>query len=398
MSDFGLLRPPATIIFGEGAAVEIGSLAAAYGPRALVVTDSWLASSAHGEVVLASLKAAGLRVHVIDSVVAELPLAIVEGAIDTARSIRPDSIVGFGGGSSLDMAKLIAAGLAHGGPIQELYGDDKLRQSTLPIIAVPTTAGTGSEVTPVAVLGDPSRDLKIGVSSPRLIPRAAVCDPLLTYGAPPQVTAAAGIDALAHAIESYTAIRYTDWESGRGRMFVGKNTLSDRFSLHAVRKISQHLLGAIADEPAARNAMSEAALCAGLAFATAGTALAHALQYPIGARTGTAHGVGVGLLLPHVMRFNASVRAKELADIGVAMGVGPDPDEAADAVEALVSAAGIPGSLQELGVDRSELDEMARLALGVDRLVLNNPRTVDADDLVGILAGAYDEKEASVMQ
>ena len=396
MSEFGLLRPPSTVVFGEGAAAEIGTLAAPYGPRVLVVTDAWLAASAHGEVVYDSLRRAGLRVDVIDSVIAELPLPSVEAAIETARSLRPDSIVGFGGGSSLDMAKLIAAGLAHPGRLQDLYGDDMLRGTALPIIAVPTTAGTGSEVTPVAVLGDPALDMKIGISSPRLIPRAAVCDPLLTHGAPAHVTAAAGVDALAHAVEAFTAIRYPDWQTAGGRMFVGKNALSDRFALHAIRKISGNLLAAIEDEPPARAAMSEAALCAGLAFATAGTALAHALQYPIGARTGTPHGLGVGLLLPHVMRFNAPVRAEELAAIGAAMGVEADPEAAADAVAELIRAAGIPTSLEELGIERAELGEMAELAMRVERLVLNNPRPVDNDDLVGILTGAYDQKEESV--
>jgi len=391
MSAFGLLRPPATILFGEGAASELGALAAVYGVRVLVVTDSWLAASAHGAVVIESLHAAGLHIDVLDSVVAELPLATVEAAVEDARALRPDCIVGFGGGSSLDMAKLVAAGLAHDGPLRELYGDDKLRGATLPIIAVPTTAGTGSEVTPVAVLGDPELDLKIGISSARLIPRAAVCDPLLTHGAPPRVTAYAGADALAHAIEAYTAIRYSNWEAGRGRMFVGKNALSDRFALHAIRKISGSLLAAMRDEPEARAAMSEAALCAGLAFATAGTALAHALQYPIGARTATPHGLGVGLLLPHVMRFNLPVRETELADVGEALGVAADGAAAADAVQNLVRAAGIPSTLAELGIDRDELDHMADLALRVERLVLNNPRPADKQDLIDIMTSAYGE-------
>jgi alcohol dehydrogenase len=306
-----------------------------------------------------------------------------------ARPFRADAVIGVGGGSSIDLAKLVAMGVATEQPIDAFYATE-IPSSTLPVIAVPTTAGTGSEVTPVAVLTDPRRELKVGLSSGRLVPVAAVCDPGLTMGAPDRVTAHAGIDALAHAVEAYTATRRDDWRVLEQQVFVGKNVLSDVYALHAVTKIVNSLTAAIGDDPDARAAMMEGSLHAGLAFATAGTAAAHALQYPLGARTKTAHGLGTGLLLPYVMEFNQPVRETELGQLAAAMSCRERTAAAAiERVAELVREIALPRSLEELHLDRSELAELATQAAAIKRLAENNPRRLDAKGALAILDRAW---------
>jgi alcohol dehydrogenase len=392
MADIGVLRPPRTVLFASGIAASptLPALASTYGRRVVVCTDPVLASGPHLPRICDSLAAADIDVTVVDAAVPELPLASVMDAIDRVRELRPDCLVGFGGGSSLDMTKLVALGLSTDEPIDSFYGEGKVTRPTLPVIAVPTTAGTGSEVTPVAVLSDPRLEMKVGVSSPHLVPHAAVCDPDVTLGAPRSVTAHAGIDALAHAIEALTAIRLHGWAQAADRMFVGQNVLSSCFGLRAVQRIAGALEEALEDQVPARSAMLEGSLCAGLAFATGGTAAAHALQYPLGARTSTPHGLGVGLLLPYVMRFNSPVRGPELIEIASAMGCSQKTPEAAiEAVARLGQRVGLPGSLAELGVSLGDLREMAERALGITRLVANNPRPLDVDGALEILTAAW---------
>jgi alcohol dehydrogenase len=320
---------------------------------------------------------------------------VVVTAIREAMASSPGCVVGLGGGSSIDLAKLVALGIAHGQDLRSFYGEDQVPGPIAPLVAIPTTAGTGSEVTPVAVLTDPDALLKVGISSRQLIPTYALCDPTLTHGCPPTVTAHAGIDALAHAVEAFTAARRHP-PLGTSGGFVGKNSLSDTFALEAIRQLFPNLLAAQRDEPEARAAVAYGSLCAGLAFATAGTAVAHALQYPIGARTHTPHGLGTGLLLAYAMRFNRPARVAELAAIGRAMGVGTDRDDdeqAADAavagVAALATTLGIPPSLAELSVSEEDLPELARQALGVSRLIVNNPRELGVEGLLEILLAAW---------
>lgn len=389
MTDVGVLRPPATVLFGRGVVQAVGGQAAALGRRALVCTDGTLARGPQGSAVVRSLRAAGLAVDVLDAAVPELPLGAVEAAVARARAHAPDCVVGLGGGSSIDLAKLVALGLSTDVPLREQYVENAVSAPTVPVIAVPTTAGSGSEVTPVAVLSDPDITLKVGISSPYLVPRAAICDPALTEGAPPAVTAHAGIDALAHAIEAFTAIRRSGWADVVSRGFVGGNVLSDRFAVHAVAQLSRSLRAAVDDDPAGRSAALEGSLCAGLAFATAGTAAAHALQYPLGARTGTPHGLGTGLLLPYVMAFNVRAQPERLAAVAVAMGADPEPAAAIEAVLDLARDLGLPRTLQELGVERSALEPMAEQALGIARLIQNNPREVDLAGAVSILEAAW---------
>jgi alcohol dehydrogenase len=382
------MRPPATVLFGSGTVAAVGDLAAGIGRRALVCTDGFLATAPQTSAVVAALRAAGVEVEVLDAALPELPKGSVADAVEAARRARPDCIVGLGGGSCLDLAKLVAIGVGSDQPLEQLYGEHAVPGPGLPVLAVPTTAGTGSEVTPVAVLSDPDRHLKVGISSPHLVARAAICDPDLTHGAPPAVTAYAGIDALAHAIEAYCAIARPTWGDAARRVFVGRNVLSDRFALHAIERIGGALRAAVDDDPVARADMLEGSLNAGLAFATAGTALAHALQYPVGARTGTPHGLGVGTLLPYVMAFNTAAVPGRLGDVARALGAGDDAAAAVGAVRELAASVGVPAALGELGVTVSDLGEIADQALGIERLIGNNPRPVGRSELDAVLAAA----------
>ena len=352
--------------------------------RALVVTDSVIAAAPPGRTVLGSLESAGVETVVFDGGVPELPLDVVLEAIRFGKAGAPDCVIGLGGGSSIDLAKLVALGIAHGDDLRRFYGEEQIPGPVAPVVAIPTTAGTGSEVTPVAVITDPDALLKVGISSRALIPAVAVVDPRLTYGCPANVTAFAGIDALAHAVEAFTAADRR-LPPGSPAVFVGKNTLSDTFALRAIAEIAPHLRGALEDEPRARDAVALGSLCAGLAFGTAGTAVAHALQYPIGARTHTPHGLGTGLLLAYAMQFNRPVREGELAEVARAMEV----DDAIPAVARLAADVGVPASLAEIGVREEELGELAEQATGVTRLLENNPREAGARELSEILAAAW---------
>jgi alcohol dehydrogenase class IV len=393
--EFGVLRSPREVLFGAGVAAATGDLVSDLGERVLVVSDPTVVGGEPGRRVLASLRSRSLDVEIFDRTIPELPMDVVLEAIRFGASAAPTCVVGLGGGSSIDLAKLVALGLAHGDDLRSFYGENQVPGAIVPLLAIPTTAGTGSEVTPVAVLTDPQAELKVGIASPHLIPTYAVVDPTLTHGCPPSVTGHAGIDALAHAIEAFTAVRRRSPPGAHG-VFVGKNSLSDPLALLAVQHIAPNLLAAQRDEPHARAAVAYGSLCAGLAFGTAGTAAAHALQYPIGARTHTPHGLGTGLLLAYVMQFNRPARVAELAAIGRAMNASDeheDDERAADAaiaaVAELAGALGIPASLAELGITEDELPDLADAALGVSRLIINNPRELREPDLVEILRAAW---------
>jgi alcohol dehydrogenase len=393
MSSFGLstLRAPGTIRFGEGSVVTVGPTvrALAGDGKVLVCTDPYLAGAAQGAAVESSLREAGLEVEILAGAEPELPLPAVERAIATAREVDPVALVGLGGGSCIDLAKLVALGLVHEGPIDRYYGENAVPGPCAPLVAVPTTGGTGSEVTPVAVVTDPAQSLKVGVSSPWLIPRAAICDPELSLGAPRKVTAYAGIDALAHAIEAYTALPRPSWDDIGQRVAVGSGALTDAFALRAIGEISTSFLDALEDRGSGRAGMLAGSLLAGLAFGTAGVAAAHALQYPVGARTKTPHGLGVGLLLPFVMRFNKPAAGERLAQTGEALGVGSDADAAVARVRELGLEAGLPPSLREIGVNLEDLPPMAAEAIKIARLIDNNPRPVGLADAESLLEACW---------
>lgn len=399
MQQFGLMRAPRNLVFGVGQRLSLAGHARALGSRVLVVTDARLEAEPVFAELMASLAAAGLAVQVFSAVDPELPRSCVAAGVDSAAGFDPEVIVGIGGGSCMDAAKLIALLLAHGGDLADYYGEFKVPGPVLPLIAIPTTAGTGSEVTPVAVIADPERTLKVGIASPHLIPHTAICDPELTYTCPPALTAVSGADALTHAIEAYTTItREPTAALGHEHVFVGKNALSDGFALSAISHIGTGLRRAYADggDREARGHLMYGAMLAGLAFGVAGTSAAHAVQYPVGALTHTPHGAGVAVMLPYVMEFNRPFCTRAMAEIAGALGVtAPEASDdanarhAIDEVTALCAAIGIPKTLEKLGLKADQVEWTATNAMGASRLVKNNPRPLDVASMSLLVGAAF---------
>ena len=274
-NNFGLTRSPSAILFGDGQRHALGRVTAHVGQRALICTDERLSISPLLEEMLQDLTRNGVAYRVFDGTQPELPSDGIETCVQEHRAFNPDVVIGLGGGSCLDMAKLVALSLSHGGSLEHYYGELKVPGPVLPVIAIPTTAGTGSEVTPVAVMADKKRDLKVGISSPYLIPHIALCDPELTVTCPPGLTALSGADALTHAIEAFTAVvNPADPLLSQSRVFVGKNLLSDQHALTAIKAIFEYLPRAVENgaDREARSQMMFGSLQAGLAFGVAGTA------------------------------------------------------------------------------------------------------------------------------
>ncbi|WP_246160097.1 iron-containing alcohol dehydrogenase [Aureimonas fodinaquatilis] len=397
---FGTFRSPRAVYFGVGQRVLAGPVASQRGHRVLICTDERLSGDVVMEELVNNLRASGLQTEVFDRTQPDVPLDCVASAAERARSFGPDCIIAIGGGSCLDLGKVTALLHSHGGRPQDYYGEFKVPGPTIPLIAMPTTAGTGSEVTPVAVLSDPDKTLKVGVSDPYIIPAVAICDPELTLTCPVGLTAVTAADALTHGIESFTAIQHPD--TGRlalDRVFVGKNTMSDLTALKAIGLIYHALPGAVRDgsDLQLRSQLMYGAMLAGQAFANAGNAAAHALQYPIGSLTGTAHGVGVAVLMPYVMHYNLPSRIKEYGEIADAIGVGtPDqtPREkalaAVDGVASLFRSINIPLTLAELGFEENQIEWAAEQAMTAARLVVNNPVALTQADMALILRAAWE--------
>ncbi len=401
----GVLRGPRQVLFGAGQRRALGTVTAALGSRALVCTDNRFGDTSEFADLVRLIEDAGVHVTAFTGVLPDVPVHQVAECADLAASVEPDVVVGMGGGSCLDLAKAVAVVLAHGGQASDYYGELRVPGPVVPVVALPTTAGTGSEVTPVAVLTDPERVSKVGISSPYIIPHTAVCDPELTLGCPPELTASAGADALSHVIEAFTAVRRpVTAELASERVFVGKNVLTDTFALAGIRLIAGSLERAWSnpDDMEAREAMMLGATAGGFALGSAGTAAAHAIQYPVGAVTHTPHGVGVGALLPYVMEFNRPARVTELAAVALAMGAQADAsseelaDQAIERVAALLASVGIPSTLADLGLPSDRLRWTAEQALGAERLVANNPRPLDVDALEKIVRAAHSGDRAAL--
>lgn len=391
MTFFGAMRAPAELIFGPGQRASLARVAARLGQRALLVTDQRLAGDAALLAMAAQLREAGLAVQIEGGTQPDIPVESAMDSAERARAFAPDLVIGIGGGSCLDMAKCLAILLSHGGKPQDYYGEFKVPGPVLPLIALPTTAGTGSEVTPVAVLSDSERNLKIGISSPHIIPTISICDPELTLTCPPGLTAIAGADAMTHAIEAYTAIRREPVPGlAQDRVFVGKNALSDGFALQAIGLLWQGLEAACRDgsDGDARGKVMLGATLAGLAFGVAGTAAAHAIQYPVGALTHTAHGAGVACLMPYVMQWNRPAIGPELAEMARVMGL-DSADAVVPAIAALFERIGIPPTLKALGLDAGRMDWVAEQSCGIARLIQNNPRPLPLPDMRRLIGAAY---------
>jgi alcohol dehydrogenase class IV len=355
--------------------------------RALIVTDRGLTRTGLVAQVAASLEANGISALVFDAVLADPPEAVVLDCAEQARAGNVDLVIGLGGGSSLDVAKLAAVLAVTRQPLSELYGIGKVGGGRLPLVLIPTTAGTGSEVTNISVVTT-GETTKLGVVSPQLYADFVLLDAELTVSLPPVHTAATGIDAMVHAIEAYTS-RHK------------KNPLSDALAREALRLLGNNLLAACRDgsNRPAREAMLLGACLAGQAFANAPVAAVHALAYPLGGHYHVPHGLSNALMLGPVLRFNAAAAAPlyaELADIlagPVPDGGNPDARARSDAfvaaMERLMDESGAPRRLRDVGVTDNSLALLASEAMKHTRLLVNNPVEVTEADALALYREAF---------
>ena len=375
----------AHIVSELGAAAKLGEHIAQRFPaakRALLVTDPGFLKTGLVDAPATSLRTAGIDVSIYSNVVADPPEQIVLDAVTAARQYRSDIVIGLGGGSSMDVAKLIAVLAGGDQQIGAIYGIGNVKGNRLPLVQIPTTAGTGSEVTNIAIVTT-GATTKMGVVAPQLYADMALLDAELTLGLPPLVTAATGIDAMVHAIEAYTS-RHK------------KNPLSDILARKALGLLSANLIPACENgrNLAARQAMLLGAMLAGQAFSNAPVAAVHALAYPIGGTFHVPHGLSNSLVLPHVLRFNLPAAAglyAELAEIVVPEASGSVEARAEALVVAMQQIATITGierTLQQVGIKETDLDQLADDAMLQTRLLGNNPRTVTRDDARAIYAAA----------
>jgi alcohol dehydrogenase class IV len=388
-------------LFGRNASRQTGAIAERLKlKRILLATDPVLVKTGVVERVRGPLAEAGIVSEVFAGGEPEPSFRAAENCIDAARRFQPDALLGLGGGSNMDLAKITATVLTHGGSIRDYVGDDKIPGPILPLLCLPTTAGTGSEVSAAAVLTDHENKVKVGILSNYLRPRVAIVDPLLTVSCPPKVTADSGIDALTHAVEAYTAVDNETFPlpADERSVYQGRHPLGACLAEKAIASIGANLKRAVkhGDDLAAREGMALGATLAGMAFSNIGVAVVHALEYPVGGATHCSHGAGNGLLLPFVMRFNLPARHKEFATIARLLGEdvsGLGEQRAAErAVEAVVrlrADIGIPQRLRDLGVQHSQLRPIAEKAFSIKRILRVNPRPVSAEDLEGILKSAF---------
>ncbi|HEY8100016.1 MAG TPA: iron-containing alcohol dehydrogenase [Burkholderiaceae bacterium] len=351
--------------------------------RICLVTDAFLHRSGLLAPALSSLKESGWQVQVIDDVVADPPEAVVLAAANQARAAGAELILGLGGGSSMDVAKLIAALAGSDQALSDMYGIGKVTGPRLPLVQMPTTAGTGSEVTPISIVTT-GETTKAGVVSPQLYADLTILDAELTMGLPPKITAATGIDAIVHAIEAYTTK-------------LRKNPLSDMLAREALRLLTTHLLPAFKNgqDRVAREGMLLGAMLAGQAFANAPVAAVHALAYPIGGIFHVPHGLSNALVLPHVLRFNAAVAETHYAELAAIAVPGCTGSEEARTnaliahVEMLSQATGIERSLREVGIVEADLMRLTKDAMLQTRLLVNNPRELSEQDVHAIYTAAF---------
>lgn len=389
------------LVFGRGAASQLGELAGRMKLRRVcLITDRTLVAAGLAGTVRRPLEAVDVEVHVFDGGQPEPSLELADECLTEGRRFAPDGLLGLGGGSNMDLAKIVAAGLAHGGAPRDYIGEDRVPGPVLPLICLPTTSGTGSEVTAASVLTDTANQIKVGVLSNYLRPRLALVDPLLTVSCPAKVTADSGIDALTHAIEAYTAVDNETFPlpEGERTVYQGRHPLGDCLAEKAIELIGRHLTAAV-HEPGnveAREGMSLAATTAGLAFSNVGVALVHAMEYPVGGAVHCSHGAGNGLLLPYVMRYNLPARLRQFAGIArllgedvVGMSEAAAAERAIDAVERLKTAIGIPARLRDLGVQQQQLRGFAEKTFGIKRILRVNPRVPTVDDIEAIFQAAW---------
>lgn len=370
------------LVTGRDALLQLPEEIARLGvKRPLIVTDKILIQAG---VVAQVEELLPMEAGIFSDVNPEPEVEIVDLCLQAIRGGNHDGLIAVGGGSAIDIAKAASVMATNEGSIEQYFGTNLVKEPGLPLIAIPTTAGTGSEVTNISILSDTKEQVKKGIVSPYLLPDVAIVSPIMTLTCPPSVTAASGVDALVHAVEAYIS------------KFA--SPLTDALAIGAMKLIAVHLPKAYAcpDNLESREAMSTASLMAGLAFGNAGVGAVHAMAYPLGGRFHMAHGVSNSLLLPYVMKWNKIACLEKLRDVAVALGENVDglnADQAADAaIEAMTRLCRyveIPQSLREFNIPESALAEMAAEAMKQTRLLKNNPRTLRQKDMEAIYRAAY---------
>lgn len=374
-----------SVSFGAGTLGQLATIAGAHlRDRVLIVTDAGMVKTGLVQQATDSLQKAGMEWCVYDGVCADPAATIINDATRVAKDFKAAAIVGIGGGSSLDVAKLVAILAAGDAQLDQLYGINQVRGSRLPLVLIPTTAGTGSEVTPISIVTTGTHEKK-GVVSPVLIPDLAVLDPELTVSLPAHITAATGVDAMVHAIEAYTSTS------------ANNNPVSQALATRALTLLSDNIRQAVSQpgDIKARSAMLLGSMLAGQAFANSPVAAVHALAYPLGGQYGISHGLSNALMLPHVMRFNAPECPDHYAELASFVGAG-NSGSASDRSHALIAALcrlindiGLPSRLRDVNIPESACPTLADDAMKQSRLLVNNPRTVNYDDALQLYQDAW---------
>lgn len=367
-------RTVPNVIFETGASARLGQIVSSRMKRPVIVTDKGIISAGLIAAALQSIKEEGLDCLLFDGIEADPPARVVRNSVEIARGHQADGVIGFGGGSSMDTAKIIAVLLNSTQSLEEIYGTGNIKGGRAPLVLLPTTAGTGSEVTDIAVVTTDDEQ-KMGVLGDQMFADVAILDPALTYGLPRHVTAATGVDAMVHAIEAYT---------NRHK----KNPVSDALAREALKLLAANIVEAC-ENPSNREARANmllGAMLAGQAFTNSPVGAVHGMAYPLGALFHVPHGLSNSLMLEPVLRFSAPAAAHLYAELGDVIGANDTGDYAmrADAFIArlmeIVAATGVERRLSNLGISHNDLPRMAEDAMKAERVMRNNPREVRYED------------------
>lgn len=373
---YGLLSP-GSVVAGVDSIDKLPELVSAFkAARVVLITDRGVWKAGLGEKPVRLLESAGIQVDVYYEVPPEPEMGQVEEVYREIAALKADLLIGLGGGSAMDVTKLVSVLMTNSCKLEEMVGTDRIQNSGVPVIMIPTTAGTGSEATPNAIVTIPEHELKVGIVSSKLIPDCVILDPAMTVKLPPAITASTGMDAFTHALECFISKK--------------ANPLSDTFALRAMKLIWNSIRTACRDGSnlQARHDMLLGSFFGGVCIASSGTAAVHALAYPLGGKYRIAHGVSNAMLLPFVTRFNMDAIPERLAEAAKAAGLaveGLSVLEAAELlvkeIQALVRDLGIPSRLQGFGVEPADLGFLVEAASKVTRLLDNNPKKLTNDDI-----------------
>jgi alcohol dehydrogenase class IV len=373
---------PGKLIFGKGTLEQLpDEITALACNRVLIVTISPLLTQLNA--LIAKLEEKGIKVFVNMTIMQEPSFADVRQMMQEVQGFNPDLVLGIGGGSVLDVAKLIAALLENEQELKDIVGIGLLKRRPKKLICMPATSGTGSEVSPNSILVDETDNQKKGFISPFLVPDVVYVDPLLSMSVPPSITAATGIDALTHCLEAYT------------NLFA--HPLIDVYAFEGMRLIAAHIVTAVQNgkDEEARTQVAMGSLLGGFCLGPVNTAGVHALSYPLGSTFHLTHGLSNALLLPYVMEFNYVAAPKRYADVAVALGCDREADDIKTAlkgiekIRSLISACGIPARLRDVNIPKEAIPQMAADAMKITRLLKNNPRPVTEADAIDIYNAAY---------